>query len=166
MKNDIKTEISIVQAAHASARISVLETLLANAGWTKADDGWIAPEGIRADLENSYGAGNWKLPQAVMFLTRGDVHSVQAYGGTEPLVIAGTGIDPLLPLAANPFKWKALDTAPRDGREIEVRQENGKPCRVRWSESRSGRTWHLTQSVVATVLGFHPDEWRHVSAST
>jgi hypothetical protein len=65
-----------------------------------------------------------------------------------------------------PLDWQNVDTAPQDGRTIEVRFLTDNPRRVRWSQSDRGTYWHLADSVGPAMINFSPTEWRPSLPST
>lgn len=56
--------------------------------------------------------------------------------------------------------WREIESAPKDGREIEVKYLTDDPRRVRWAQSRFGTTWHLTSAFTGVPLKFEPTHWR------
>jgi hypothetical protein len=64
-----------------------------------------------------------------------------------------------------PAEWQPIDSAPKDGREIEIRYLSDDPRRVRWSTSSHGTHWHLALATSAAIIRFEPTEWRAVSSS-
>jgi hypothetical protein len=80
-----------------------------------------------------------------------------------------TGESALIPVCAGADTstdrvWQGIDTAPQDGRIIEVRFLTDNPRRVRWSQSSRGTYWHLADSYGPAMINFDPTEWRPVSS--
>jgi len=67
-------------------------------------------------------------------------------------------------LSSTDTTWHKIDSAPQDGRTIEVRFLTDNPRRVRWSQSDRGTYWHLADSHGPAMINFNPTEWRPVSS--
>jgi hypothetical protein len=61
-----------VPQAFANARLSLVDDILATAGWQQKSGGWIAPERYRQAIEVTHGRGTWSRYNAIMFMVRAD----------------------------------------------------------------------------------------------